>query len=201
MIAVLTGDIVRSTELSSGRLDRAVAVLRDASATAGAWHGSSLRFSRNRGDGWQVCLARPALALRTALYLRCALRAEGKDLSTRISAATGSGDPGDTDDLNAASGPVFVASGRGLDDIVPPATMTFVGGGATGAAFRLSDHVSNGWTEAQARALAPFLAPRPPTQSEVADRLGITRQAVAQALDAAGYPALSDALALIEGPS
>ena len=199
MIAVLTGDIVRSTDLPKERLDRAVSALQAAAETAADWHGASLLFSRNRGDGWQVFLQRPALALRTALYLRSALRAEGKDMSTRISAATGTGDPGDTGDLNAASGPVFVASGRGLDKIEPPAMMAFAGGGATGAVFRLSDHVSNSWTEAQARALGPFLAPDPPTQSEVADRLGITRQAVAQALDSAGYHALSDALAMIEG--
>ncbi len=199
VIAVLTGDLVRSTDLEQDRLDQAMQALAAAAARASSWHGASLMFSRNRGDGWQVCLARPDLALRTALCMRAALRTGGKDLATRIAIAVGDGDPGSTGDLNAASGPVFVASGRGLDALELPAMMTFEGGGALGAAVRLADHVSQGWTEAQARAVGPMLEPDTPVRREVAQAIGISRQAVDQALEAAGYPALAEALTLIEG--
>ena len=196
--AVLTGDLVRSTDLAQKRLDVAMQSLADSAEAASDWHGSSLMFSRNRGDGWQVCLARPSLALRTALYMRAALRTGGKDLSTRISIAIGVGDPGPTGDLNSASGPVFVESGRALDAIQTPMMMSFAGGGALAAAVRLADHVSQGWTTAQARAIYPMLAPVSVARREVAEALGISRQAVDQALEAAAYPALSDALDLIE---
>ena len=55
-----------------------------------------------------------------------------------------------------------------------------------------------GWTPAQARAVLPMLAPDRPTQEQVAEDSGITRQAVRQALVAAGFPALSTALDLLE---
>lgn len=44
-----------------------------------------------------------------------------------------------------------------------------------------------------------MLAQDAPTHSTVAESLGITRQAVRQALMGAGYPALSEALAEVEG--
>ena len=43
-----------------------------------------------------------------------------------------------------------------------------------------------------------MLAPDRPTQEQVAEDSGITRQAVRQALVAAGFPALSTALDLLE---
>ncbi len=43
-----------------------------------------------------------------------------------------------------------------------------------------------------------MLDPEPPTHAAVAARYGITRQAVTQALDAAGYDALATALTLLE---
>ena len=77
--------------------------------------------------------------------------------------------------------------------------MTHAQGGAIGAATALADHVSNGWTSAQARAILPFLKTlKRPTQKEVSAFLGISRQAVGQALDAAGYSAIKAALAAIE---
>ena len=198
-LAVLTGDLVRSTELSRGRLELAMQTLTKAATEADTWHGAPLMFSRNRGDGWQVCLARPALALRTALYLRAALRNSGKDLSTRIAIAVGTGDPGDAGDLNAASGQAFIDSGRALDGLQAPAMMVFADGGAMGAVVRLADCLFQGWTQAQARAVRPMLAPGTLTRREVASATGVTRQAVDQALEAANYPALAEALALVEG--
>ncbi|MBF9036237.1 hypothetical protein HKCCE2091_18495, partial [Rhodobacterales bacterium HKCCE2091] len=55
-----------------------------------------------------------------------------------------------------------------------------------------------GWTRAQARAVAEMLPPGPGTQADAAERLGVTRTAVTQALAAAGFRALSDAIAFLE---
>ena len=63
-IAVLTGDLVASTTLGEARIARAFQALADSAALQAAWHGAPLRFTRHRGDGWQVALARPARSVR-----------------------------------------------------------------------------------------------------------------------------------------
>ncbi|MFV0358960.1 MarR family transcriptional regulator [Tropicimonas sp.] len=198
-IAVLSGDIVASTALPRQRLDDVMSALATAAGDMSTWHGAELRFTRQRGDGWQVVLAQPVRALRSALYMQSAIRALGKGITTRISIATGAGGPGSGPDLNSATDAVFVAAGRGLDSMTGPERMRHASGGAIGAATRLADLIAQEWTAAQARALHPMLVPGdPPRHADVAQRLGITRQAVTQALAAAGFDALDAALRLIE---
>ncbi len=204
-IAVLSGDLIDSKRLSHAELEEAFAALENAALEISFWqkhegHDRTVatRFTRNRGDGWQIYLAKPTFALRAALYMRAALLAEGSTLRTRIAIAEGKGDLGRGSDLNSAGGPVFVASGGALDNMKPPVTMAHATGGALGACVRLADHISDDWTQAQARAVRGMLWPRKPTRSEVAESLAISRQAVEQSLNAAGFGALADAMAQIE---
>ncbi|WP_116130991.1 MarR family transcriptional regulator [Tropicimonas sp. IMCC34043] len=198
-VSVLTGDIVASTALPHALQEDLVRALAGCAEAMEPWHGRSLLFTRQRGDGWQVVLARPELALRSALFFQSAVRALGKGLATRISIATDEGDAGPGPDLNSATGPAFVASGRGLDAMEPPEQICHVAGGALGAAVRLADHIAQGWTAAQARALHPMLTPlTPPRHADIARDLQITHQAVTQALDRAGFAPLSAALDMIE---
>lgn len=197
-LAVLTGDLIASQALPQEALSAAFAVLDDAARDVAGWEGcAGLRIGRFRGDGWQIALPCPALALRTALYLRACLTREGKGFATRIALATGPG-TAPKGDIHAETGPTYVASGRGLDQIARPASMAFAGSGAMAAAVRLADHISQGWTARQARAVAPALPPGAPSQTEIARQIGITRQAARQALIGAGFPAIHDALAQIE---
>ena len=70
--------------------------------------------------------------------------------------------------------------------------------GALDAAFRLADHIAQGWTRAQARAVCAMLPPGAGPRRVAAERLNISRQAVDQALWAAGFPAIEAALEQIE---
>ncbi|MYM55751.1 MarR family transcriptional regulator [Rhodobacteraceae bacterium GS-10] len=201
-IAVLTGDLVGSTSLSPAQVAQAFDALADCAAMQADWHGALLHFTRQRGDGWQVALARPALALRSALAFRAALRSEGSEFDSYISIAEGEVAGKLGSDLNAETTDVFVASGDGLDmlKLLSKSERMFYGdGGPLNAATVLADHISQGWTPAQAAAILPFLAPdAEPSYTEVAKALGKSRQAVTKALDAAGYPALQRALHSIE---
>lgn len=188
-------------------IGRAMAALAAAAEAQAAWHGAPLHFTRQRGDGWQVALVRADLALRSALGFRAALRSLGADRASYIAAAEGDGPDLATvsGDLNGRNEMVFVEAGRALDALKAPEknqsdqSLAHAAGGAAGAAFALADHISRGWTAAQAATIAPFLAPgRPPTQTEVARALGKSRQSVAKALDGAGYEAIRAALAAIE---
>lgn len=191
--AVLTGDLVSSTDLDAAALDAALEEMRCAADRFGGV------FARRGGDGWQCAAVAPENAARYALILRAALRSLGKDRATRIAIAAGPGTLPAHGDVNAAHGPAFTASGRLLADLPAHVGMAHASGGALDAAIRLADHVSAGWTPAQARSVRLILWPKGRIRSDAAAELGITRQAVDQALWSAGFPALSDALDLIEG--
>lgn len=202
--AVLTGDIVDSSNLTASELDACMKNLHAAAIEISGWDKDiTTGFARRGGDGWQIVMQRPRLAFRAALYLQATLRQRGKDHATRLAIAVQQGrlpiayrrNP------NSGHGPAFTESGRLLDSITGQATMAHADGGARAAAIRLADHIAKGWTVAQARAMAHALPPDAPPRADIAVRLGVTRQAVNQALWGAGFPALSDALGYLEGKS
>ena len=198
--SVLTGDIVRSSDLTASQLDAALDAVKEAADAIAGWRKQLVTgHARRGGDSWQCAIGAPALDLRAALFIRAALRREGKTFSTRIAIARGPGTLPEDNDPNGAHGPVFTASGRLLADISNHAQIAHASGGALAAATRLADHISQGWTVAQARAIHAALRPGVGPRAEIAEQIGITRQAVNQALWAAGFPALSDALEFIEG--
>lgn len=202
-IAVLTGDIVTSSALPAKDLDLAMETLHLATKCFSDWQAGSrtltTAFARRGGDGWQTILERPNLALRAALFLRATLMGKGP-FQTRIAIATGEGSLSDKarEDPNYGHGPAFTQSGRLLEKLSRNALMQHDDGGPLSAAVLLADHISQEWTQAQATTMALALAPTRKTQQDIADHLGISRQAVAQSLKSAGYTAISAALDLIE---
>ncbi len=186
-LAILTGDIVGSTALPPDLVEAGFSAMGRLRGLEPLW------FDRHRGDGWQMALARPAHDLRLALMVRACLRAVDPRLETRIAIARGLGDIPANGDLNAAKGAGFVASGRLLDQIAE-AGIRHASGGPWSAATCFADALSRSWTQKQAEAILPMLALPAPPQQSVADQLGKSRQAVAQALQGAGYAAISEAL-------
>ncbi|MCT8160281.1 hypothetical protein [Pseudoruegeria sp. SHC-113] len=199
-IAVLTGDLIRSTEHPPDVVDAAMGVLAGAAEAIGGWQGASTRFTRARGDGWQLVLMRPTLALRASLALRAALRAADLGLATRIAAGIGAGSLPASGDLGAASGPAFIASGRGLEAFGRRQAFGLSGDVHPGAqaAFLLADALARGWTAAQARVLKDALQPEAPTQDELAQALGQSRQNVQKTLSATHTDSLLAALEAVE---
>jgi hypothetical protein len=204
-LAVLTGDIIKSTRLSPAALDAAMAALADAAAAMSGWEGSrDARFSRFRGDGWQCLAPSPAQALRAALFLRASLRALDRDADTRVSVGIGPGTLPAAGGLAAASGPAFEISGRGLDRMAraqqlavawaaPPAAAAVVG-----AVFALADEISRLWTPRQAEVLVETLSPGDEPQETLAAQHGVSQQAIAKRLSGGGEWALRRALAALE---
>lgn len=205
-VAVLTGDIVRSSRLAPGALDAAMAALARGAAAMAAWEGARpARFTRFRGDGWQCLAPSPAAALRATLFLRAHLRALDRDTDTRISVGIGPGTLPPGDGLSAAAGPAFEVSGRGLDRMprvqqlaiawaAPPAEAAIVG-----AVFALCDEISRLWTPRQAEVLIESLSPGDEPQEALAAQHGISQQAIAKRLSGGGDWALRRALAAVEG--
>ena len=199
-IAVLTGDLVSSTGLDESKRDRAFLAIHHACKEIENWKGirRKTNLSRSRGDGWQVCIDDPNLALRAALFIQASLRRTEGALGTRISMATGVCEGTIPEDLNHAMQPPFVRSGRKLDALRGQTMMAHDAGGALGAATRLADQISQGWTQMQAQTISMFLGPDVPTRQSAADIMGKSRQSVDKSLDGAGYRAIEEALRMIE---
>lgn len=201
-IAVLTGDLVNSADLGATKIACAFGALEVCAEEQAAWMGAPLNFTRHRGDGWQVALARPEMALRSALAFRAALRAEGEEFDTYVSIAEGVAPQRLATDLNTHTEDVFARSGLGLDGLKKtrlPLRMAHDSLGPVDAATILADQLSQGWTQAQAAAILPTLSPEHDgTHSTIARSLGKSRQAVTKALRAAGQDILELALKTLE---
>lgn len=194
-IAVLTGDIVKSTALSRDERDALFAGLRAGAVAVEALQGLPSNFERFSGDSWQM-LATPRFALRACLLMRAHIRQESKAFETRISVGVGAIEPLSPEGLGASDGPAFQTSGRGLKAL--KGAQYFCINTDNQPIFILADEISKRWTQAQARVLAISLMRPHPTQETVAGRIGISQQSVQNHLVAAGEPALLAVLDEIE---
>lgn len=204
-LAVLTGDVIRSTRLGPDALDAVMAALGRGAAAMSGWEGARPAcFSRFRGDGWQCLAPAPALALRAALFLRAHVRALDGDADTRVAAGIGPGSLPADGDLAAAGGPAFELSGRSLDGLKQPEQFAVAwaepppGAVLAGAVFALADEISRLWTARQAETLIETLAPGEAAQREIAGKRGVSQQAIAKRLSGGGDWALQRALSAVE---
>ncbi|MCA8867454.1 MAG: hypothetical protein KDA67_02300 [Rhodobacteraceae bacterium] len=206
LVAVLTGDIVKSSSMAPGALDEVFQVLNDAAETIAGWAGPPRPaeiFARFRGDGWQFLLTRPSLALRAGLYFRARLFAASKSYDSRIACGIGKGQV--RRGLEDADGAAFLTSGRLLDGYTRSQRLGIASDLApdlqhlAAAIFALAEQISSGWTSRQAMVLAEFLLPQPPVQADIAARLNITQQSVSEHLNASGYAAILQAIESFEG--
>ena len=191
--AVLTGDLIASRAAPAGRVDDAMAALRDAAQAFGRRHDLDLRFTRSRGDSWQVLVADAGLALDAALVLLARLRAADTGIATRLAAGIGTVTDRGTSDLSDADGPAFVASGDALEAMSRRHDLTIAGDGVGPmevAVVALCEAQVRRWTAAQAEAAALALLDPRATQDDLARLLNITRQAVQNRLSGAGVAAL-----------
>lgn len=197
--AVLTGDLVASTRHPAETVDRAMQHLQDAARDIGSWSSppQDTRFTRYRGDGWQLVLAKPHHALRAAVVLQARLIAIG--LRTRIFIGIGAIERHGTESLADASGEAFERSGRGLDTLGDAWTLGIDGSGVIPEDQMIADLLGERigrWTGPQAEAAALLLASveKVRTLSEIGARLGISPQAVSDRVRGAGCATLASVL-------
>ncbi|MFG5380187.1 hypothetical protein [Yoonia sp. R2-816] len=195
--AVLTGDLIKSRQASTAAVDATLKALGDAAATFGTVWGLDLRFTRFRGDGWQVVLSNPGLLLDAALYFIARLRAGQTGIATRISIGVGPIESLGSHDLADATGPAFFISGDHLGHMGRNRMITLSGtgiGAAQVAIIDLAECIATGWTATQAEAVALHLEGDVPRHEDIAAKLGVTRQAIQSRLSGAGLPYFDTAL-------
>jgi hypothetical protein len=117
--AVLTGDLVDSSRLEAERREAMMAWLKSlASEFAGIHPGAVVgQLDVFRGDGWQLCLEAPGLALEAAIFIRAGLKAHvsRENLDTRVGIGLGSVERLNTERISESNGAAFLASGHALD--------------------------------------------------------------------------------------
>ncbi len=173
--AVLTGDLIGSTKAAPSALEQAMDLLAEAAAEVTDWtqrpSRPDARFTRFRGDGWQMLVAEPGLALRAALVLAARLRAADLDLATRTAIGIGGIDSLGKSSLAEARGSAFEASGRTLDHMGRTHRLAIDGDGITSfhrIILDLLDQLATHWTRQQAEATALYLQPDNPTLEQIA---------------------------------
>lgn len=198
--AVLTGDLIESRKASDAKVSATFEALQAAAADFGQMRGQDLRFTRFRGDGWQVLLSDPGATLDAMLFLTARLRATGTPLATRIAVGVGPINTAGSGDLSDASGPAFFTSGGLIDQLSPKRQFAIAGDGigpSEVAIIALAEFISAGWTANQAEAVAHALHKTPRTHDKIAQSIGITRQAVQNRLAGAGFSYLETALSAL----
>lgn len=115
--AVLTGDIVKSRNLSAVASDKLQDRLKSVTADfEDAFPGTVVgSLGITQGDGWQVALKIPGRAIRLALFLRAVVKSDfGTD--TRVSIGVG---PVEhlKDNIIESTGLAFERSGHGLESM------------------------------------------------------------------------------------
>ena len=194
LAAVLTGDLIDSTAVEAARVDHTMATLAEAAKVIAPETPS--RFTRYRGDGWQIHLNRPGNALWAAVYLKAALKADPKCLDTRIAMGIGTVESLGAVGLAGANGAAFVASGRSLDGMIAGQTLSLAGEKTDGIQRSLLAFVANtisGWSREQAEVMKLKRDLFDLSQQDIANELDISRQAVGARLQAAGYGLIQQA--------
>ena len=181
--AVLTGDLVKSSELSAEELDEVRSSFLSAADEARKWKRGLIKGKPEffRGDAWQMVVADPAWALRVGLFLRATTIGFHK-VDTRLVIAMGTVEKINTRRISLSTGEAFKRSGEGLDGLgkkthmailLPPESGFFAGW--MNVVAKLTDSLVKSWTKRQAEIVRLALLPEGLTQQEIAERVELYR--------------------------
>lgn len=196
--AVLTGDIVASSQLTLRERDAMLALLREIFWQIQAEEKAiEKEFDLFRGDSFQVLLNDPKPALRIALYIRLKLIADQEqfhphDWDARI--AIGLGEVTyQGREVATSDGPAFRNSGPVLDEMKGSERLKITASDKDfnwemRVATSLLDGVSSRWTSKQAQVMLEAMEGK--KQGEIAAKLDISQPAVSKMLKISHWEAI-----------
>ena len=217
--AVLTGDLVKSSLLSTSESAAAMEHLRQVTSEYANDHPNIVvgEIDTFRHDSWQLLLENHMIAFRVALYIRASLKmlSDAKTkYDTRISIGLGSVESVSKQRISDSRGGAFTCSGKGLDRMTGQflaLSTEYDDHSFWGALKRgvtpLLDCVASDWTPTESRAIHGAL--KGWTQEETArnwpkssaNEKSLTRQAVSDSLIRAHWSIIEDVLKWIEKSS
>ena len=188
---VLTGDIIRSSDLAPEKREQLQPALYEAFSEVTRLN-PSFKAEQFRGDSFQAILdTRPEDGLRILLLLFTHLHLH--QFGVRIALGLGTVSY-ESDSILTSDGTAFQASGPALDDLKKKNQLLAVAGPSDSfnQEWRVHaltlDYLLSRWTVPQAEAVLGQLQGL--TQEETARRLGIKQPAVQQRLQAVGWPVI-----------
>lgn len=193
--AVLTGDLIASTQAGQAATDATIALIETVANLVSDTSRADIRFARFRGDGWQIFSSDPTSVFRLTVLVLANLQSRIDLPKTRISAATGSVAFLPETGLASASGQAFSMSGQALDTMTTQRLVFQTdehGWPWKHALFSYLEWQSGRWSPEQAEAVAIAFSQAPPRPRDVAEILGISRQAASARLQGAGFGPLSE---------
>lgn len=194
--AVLTGDLIASTQAGQVAVDGAMDVLERIANHEAQISGLDIRFARFRGDGWQMYCQTATKTFRLTLLVLANLRSRPDLAQTRLAVAVGGVSALPQAGLASANGEAFTMSGRELDRMTTEQLVFFspeADAKWQRPLFSYLNWQSSRWSPQQAEAVALAFHKTPARRQDVASALGISRQAAQARLNGAGFEPLLDA--------
>lgn len=208
--AVLTGDIIESSQLSPKTLKKLFQELRDNSKKFNEIYPNAIKGNLDvySGDSWQLLMTDIKKSIRAALYLRAVIKSwEKPKIDTRIAIAIGNIDEAtlNTKRVSESTGEAFTESGRALQEMPRSSRMALK---ATNfyskesnkilkASIYLLDEIAANWKPGQANTIR--LALLGFNQEKIAKQLGVSQPTVNQASKTASWWAIESFLKELEG--
>lgn len=190
MIAVLTGDLVSSTKMTDEMYTHAIESIKSHFKTANTkYHAVGEIY---RGDEFQIQYPDPIHALKSTLLIKLALHLanfSAKPIQCTLSLAYGRHNIYDNKP-NTSSGPVFIASGRGLEQSQRGELSLWFTQNDSGHELQLLtqflSHLLNRLTKTQAELLYQYIASDFAEHKKIAEITGTTRQNISNRLSNIG---------------
>ena len=190
--AVLTGDLVDSSQVPTARYDALLYGLDQClRQVCDKFNGS---YNIYRGDAFQLLLRQPHQALHSSLLIRLALKTLQSD--ARISIGLGQVE-NLRQDIKSATGEAFTLSGQGLESMGNQQRMRIASSSEEfqfhmALLLRFADLLISGITSRQAQALQEYFNLEDNAHQQIADRLKTSRVNATKLLNQGHYELLSD---------
>lgn len=197
--AVITGDVVRSQDLSSSAYQEALATLNKILSTLADC--DEKRFGLFRGDSFQLMTDDISQALYKATCIRLALKAGETSVDVRQSIAIALiKDP--SAEVRTATGEAFIRSGRNLDALKSGRlvfdSMDDDWNLRLEVLLKWFDLHLSGLTQTQAQVLLAYLQSPDLKHQQLADKIGKSRVNTTQILNAAQHKLVMQTLEYFE---
>lgn len=185
-VAVLSGDIIRSTELEHSVYEDLLYTLHSQLTFIRSFNPNN-KFEIARGDSFQVLIQDVENAATYALLLRTGLKSKNSNYDCRISIAIGN-NVSVRHTIASSTGDAFTMSGRALDnmtsDTLRIATLLKPFNEYFGLLTKYLDHQISEMTERQCAITYTILKNKQSlTQKEIAELLGVNRVSVNRSIN------------------
>lgn len=189
MIAVLTGDLAHSTKMPTHIYTQTIELLQLQLTKVNDVYGANGEVYR--GDAFQIQYPTLTNALKSTLLIKLALyTADFSDLPIAITLSLAYGEYDIYDKKpNTSSGPVFIASGRGLENTARgdlSLSLPEKNQNEIKLLTQFLNHLLNRLTKTQAQLLSLYIERDFPEHKEMAKITGTTRQNISNRLSNIG---------------